>query len=201
MRGEDDLVQFVLDALAAHDLDTVGHPLQRLIGLLLDLEIQLRGETHTAHHPQRIVRESDFRVEGCGDDAVFEICQPVEGINEFAETVFIQTDGHRIDGEVAAVLIVLQSTILHDGFTRIVAVTLLAGAYELHLVFNAFLTKLHLRRTEIPENREMSLAPQHLFQFLRHRDAAADNHHVDIVGRPFQEDIPHVAAHDIALQP
>ena len=200
MRGEDDLVEFVLDALAAHNLDTVGHPFQCLIGLLFNLEIQLRGETYAAHHAQRVVRKSDLRVKGCGDDTVFEICQSVEGIDEFTEAVFVQTDGHRIDGEVATVLVIFQSTVLHDGLTRVMTVALLAGTDELHLVFHTFLTKLHLRCTEIPEDREVGLASEHLFQFFCHRDATADNHHVDIVGRPFQKDVPHVSAHDVALQ-
>ena len=47
----------------------------------------------------------------------------------------------------------------------------------------------------------MSLPPHHPLQFLSHGDAASHDHHVDIVRWPFEEDIPHVAPHHIALQP
>ena len=80
------------------------------------------------------------------------------------------------------------------------AVTLFPGANEFHFIFDAFLTKLHLCRAEVLEDGEMSLAPQDPFQFLCQCNATANHHHVNIVGRAFQENIPHIAAYDIALQ-
>ena len=46
----DYLVQLHLYALAAHYLDAVGHALQRLECLVLNLEVQLCGEAYATHH-------------------------------------------------------------------------------------------------------------------------------------------------------
>ena len=115
MRGEDDLVQLVLDALPTDNLDAVGHPFEGLEGLVLYLEVELGGEADAAHHAQGVVGEGDLWVEGRSDDAILEVGQSVEGVNELAETVTVQADGHRVDGEVAAVLVILQRAVLHDG--------------------------------------------------------------------------------------
>ena len=131
MRCHDDLIQFILDTLATDDLDAVDHPLQSDKGLVFDLEVQLCGKADATHHAQRIVAESDIRLQCGGDDTILKISQSVEGIDEFAKTLFIQTDRHRIDSEVATVLVVLQGSILHDGLARVMAVALLASADEL----------------------------------------------------------------------
>ena len=55
MRGQDDLVEFVLDALTTDDTDPVGHTFKGHIGSLLYLEIQLGGKTHTTHHAQMAI--------------------------------------------------------------------------------------------------------------------------------------------------
>ena len=62
MRCHDDLVEFVLDALATDDLNPLCHPFQSHPGLILDLEVQLRRKTDTAHHTQGVVREGDVRL-------------------------------------------------------------------------------------------------------------------------------------------
>ena len=55
------------------------------------------------------------------------------------------------------------------------------GETELHFVFDTFLTKLHLRRAEVTEHAEVRLLAHHALQLLGHRDAATNDHHVDVV--------------------
>ena len=201
MRGHNDLVELVLDTLTTHDLDSVDHALECDEGLILYLEIQLGGETDASHHAQGVVGEGDIGLQGRGDDTILEIGQTIEGVYQFAEAVFVQADGHRIDGEVATVLVVLKCAVFDDGLTGITAVTLLTRSHKLHFYLLALLVVFHLSGAEILKNREMRLAPQHAFQLLRHHYAATHDHHVDIVGRAFEENVAHIATHHVALHP
>ena len=132
MGRHDDLVQLDHDALATHYLDALGHALQPFEGLVLNLEVQLGGEAYAAHHAQGVVAEGDVGVKGRGDDAVLKVGKAVKRVDQLAEAVMVQADGHRVDGEVAPVLVVLQRAVLHDGLARVMAVALTAGADELH---------------------------------------------------------------------
>ena len=118
----------------------------------------------------------------------------------------IQADGHRVDGKVAAVLIVLQRTVFHNGLARIVAVALFAGAYEFHFYFltAAFCplsSDLYLCCTEIAEHAEVCPASKPLLQGGSHLDAAAYYHDVNVVAGAFEENVADVASYHIALQP
>ena len=81
------------------------------------------------------------------------------------------------------------------------AVALLAGSHELHLILNAFLAELHLRRAEVTEHGEVGLATQHALQLFGHADAAAYHYDVDIVGGAFEEDVADISSYDVALHP
>ena len=172
MGRHDNLVELHLDALTADNLDAVGHALQCLEGLVLYLEVQLRGKADAAHHAQGVVAEGDVWLKGCGYDAILQVGQAVEGVYQFAKAVFVQADGHCVDGEVATVLIVLQGTVLDNGLARIVAVALAAGTDEFY--FSPLQPPptgggyFDLRRSEVLEHREVGLTPQHALQLLRH---------------------------------
>ncbi len=172
------LVEFVLDAFAAHNLYPVGVAHQCVERFVLYHEVQLRGKPYAAHHSQRVVREGYVWVERRSYYAVLKVVCTVEGIHEFAEPVFVQTHGHGVDGEVAAVLVVLQSSVLYHRFARVVTVALLACAHELHL---HAARQFHLRRAEVAEHSEPSLASESLLQFVGHAYSAANHHHVDVV--------------------
>ena len=77
------------------------------------------------------------------------------------------------------------------------AVALAPCADKLHLDILVF----HLSRTEIAEHRYVGLASEPLFQCVGHLDAAAHNHHVDVVRGTFQKQVAHISAHHIALHP
>ena len=99
------------------NLDTVSHALQGLKGLILNLEVQLRGKADAAQHAQGVVRESDLRVQRRSDDAVLQVCQSIERIDQFAKPRLVQADSHRINGKVTTILVVLQCSVIHNGLT------------------------------------------------------------------------------------
>ena len=132
VRRHDDLIEFVLDAFATDDLDTLSHPFQSHEGLVLNLEIELGGKSDAAHHAQGIVGEGNIGFQGCGDDAILEVSQAIEGVDQFTKSVFVQADSHRIDSKVATVLVVLESPVFNDGFTGVVAIALFPCPHELH---------------------------------------------------------------------
>ena len=178
---KDDLVEFVLDTLATHDLDSVGHALQGHKGFFLNLEVKLGGKTNASHHAQRVVAEGDAWLQWGGNDTILQVGQAIERVNQFAKAIFVQTDGHRVDGKVATVLIVLQRTILDNGFTGVVTVALLASAHKLHLVLCSLLPELYLCSSKVTEHAQMSFLAYDALEFLGHLDAAANHHHIDIV--------------------
>ena len=75
------------------------------------------------------------------------------------------------------------------------AVAFLAGTYKLHFRAAPF----HLCRAEVLEHREVCLAAQVLGERFGHGNAAAHHHHVDVVRVAFQEEVAHVAPHEVAL--
>ena len=133
MSGHDDFVELVADALATDNFQSVGITAQCVFGLFLDEESELCGKAHAAHHAQGVVAESDVGVERRADNAVFKVGQTIERVYEFAEAVVVQTDGHRVDGEVTPVLVVFQRSVFHDGFARVAAVALAPRTDKLDL--------------------------------------------------------------------
>ena len=148
-----DLVQFHLNTLAADDLDAVGHALQSFKRLVFDLEVQLGGKADTTHHAQRVVAERHLWVKWGGYDTILQVGNTIKWVHQLTEASLVQTDSHRIDGEVATVLVVLQRAVLNYRLARIVAVALLTCPHELHLL----LAVLHLCCTEILKNAQVGM--------------------------------------------
>ena len=162
----------------------------------------LSREAHAAHHAQRVVGESDVGVERCAYNAVLEVVDAVERVYEFAEARLVKAYRHGVDGEVAAVLVVLECAVLNHGLARTTVVALAACAHELHLR----VVELNLRRTEVAVYGEMSapasgllVLAQRLLQRLRHLYAAAHDDDVDVVRGALEEYVAHIAAHEIAF--
>ena len=186
-RRKDDLVELGDDPLARDDADARGVAADRLEGLLLDREAQLRGEPHGPHHAQRVVRKGDIGIARRADDALLQVGHAVERIDQLAERVAVERPGHGVDREVAAALVVFERPGLDLRFARIVRIGLLAGPDELHLDTAG----ADHRRTEGLEHGDagMQLAAQRLGQ----RDAAAYDHHVDVRRGTPEVVVPHVA--------
>ena len=62
-----------------------------------------------------------------GNNAIFHIVDTIKRIYEFSKAVFVQADSHRIDGEVTAVLVILQRSIFHNRLSGIALIALLTG--------------------------------------------------------------------------
>ena len=185
-----DLVELRDDPFARDDADARGIAADGVEGLLLDLESQLRGETHGPHHAQGIVREGDVGIARRADDALLQVVHPVERVDQLAERVAVERPGQGVDGEIAAALVVVERSGLDLRFARIVRIGLLAGPYE----FDLDAARAEHRRAEGLEDRDfrVEFAPERLGQ----GDAAADDHHVDIGRWTPQVIVADVSAHD-----
>ena len=198
MRGHHHLVQLFGDAFATDYLDALSVARERLESLLFDKEVELCGKADATEHAQRVVAEGDIRVEGCANDTILQVVESVERIDQLAKAVVVQTDGHGVDGEVATVLVVGQGAVFYDWFTRVVAVALATSTDKFKFYIFAH---LHLCRTEVLENGEVSLASESFFHLFGQSDATAHNNHVDVVRRSFEKDVAHVATHHITFEP
>ena len=75
---------------------------------------QLRGKSHAAHHAQGVIAEGHIGVERGADEAVLHVEQTIEGVGELTEALGIEAHGQGVDGEVAAVLVILKGTVLNN---------------------------------------------------------------------------------------
>ena len=205
-----DFVELIDDSLSGNDLDAFFVAFERLEGLFLNLEIKLSGKSHAAHHTEWVVAERDVGIQRRGHDAIFQIVDSAEWINEFAEPVRVETDRQRIDGKVAAALVVLQCTVFDNRFARIVRVTLLSRSHEFNFLFvpfglavfaHHFVTPFHLRSPKVAEHAAMGSLAQGLGIGFSGLDARTDHHHINVFRRAFEDVVAHVAADDIALEP
>ena len=160
MCGQENLVQFFSNAFSADNLQSLSIAAKGIFCLLLNIKAQLRGETHTTKHTQRIIREGDIRIQRCTNQSIFQVVYTIKRVHQFTETIVIQADGQGIDGEIAAALIIFQSTIFHHRLARVVAIAFLTCTYELHFIFlprSSVLRphELYLRGAEILEDTQM----------------------------------------------
>ena len=193
---EQDFVQLFGDTFARDDADAFFVAHEGLERFVVDVEIQLRGEAHAAHHAQGVVAEGDVGSSGVRMVFSFMSASPSKGSTSFAVACPVEADGQGIDGEVASVLVVLQRAVFDDGLARVVRIGFAACAHELHFERAA----LHLGRAEVAKHRHMRLLAQFLPECLGHRDAAAHDDDVDVLRGTFEEEVAHVSAHGVALQ-
>ncbi len=104
-----------------------------LEGLGGDIEAQLRGESHRAHHTQRVVREGDISIARGANCALLQIAHSIEWVDQFTKSCRIQRPRHSVDCEIAAALVVVETTLLDTWLARIGGVGLFASTHKLHL--------------------------------------------------------------------
>ena len=75
LRGHDNLVQLRCNPLLRHNLDALLVAGQRVVGIGLDVEIQLRSEADSPQHPQRIIGKSDLSFKRCSNNFSSNIFQ------------------------------------------------------------------------------------------------------------------------------
>ena len=201
------LVQLVLYPLAADNLYPLGIALKGIEGLRLNVKVQLRGKPHTAHHAQRVVAEGYIGVERCAYYTVLQVVKSVKGIHQLAKPCGVKAYRHCIDGEVAAVLVVLQRAVLNNRLTRVALIALLACSHKFHLYFLLCLTVevFHLGSAKILKHRQVSALAQLLLQSLRHSYPRAPHtsvgsyHYINIIAFALQKNITHISSHHVCL--
>jgi len=117
----------------ADNLDARGITAYGLKGFRLDVELQLGGKAHGAHHAQGVVGEGDVGVEGRADKAPADVVESAVEVDEIAEGSLVDAEGHGVDGEVAACDVFLKGATLDNGVAALAAVALAACAYEFQL--------------------------------------------------------------------
>ena len=83
------LVQLIDDALLGDDVDALAVASNGIECLGEDVEIELGGKPHGAHHAQRVVAECDVGVERGADDSVVEVVDTTEWVDECSKRVGI----------------------------------------------------------------------------------------------------------------
>ena len=187
---ENDLIEFDGDALPRNDADTLPVADDRLESFGEEPEIQLRSEAHGPHHPQRIIRKGDIRVARRADDPLMQIPHPVERIDQAAEILLPERPGHRVDGKVAAPLVVFERPRLDLRLARIAHVRLLAGSHELDF------DTLGSERRRAESLIDGHLGPQFPTQLLGQPDTAAHDHDVNVGRRPPEVEIADIPSDD-----
>ena len=137
---------------------------------------ELCGKSHAAHHAQRVVRKGDVGIKGGADDAVFYIVKSIEGINEFAKSICIQANRYGVDGEITAVLVVLQCAVFYNGLSAVTIITFTACANK----FNFLTFPLHLGGAKISEYAEVAFIIEFFGKGLSHCDAATNNDNINV---------------------
>ena len=124
-------MQLFRNAFACDDFDAVRVSHDGIESLAVEVEAQLRSKPDGTHHTERVVGESDVRVKRRTDDAALQISDSVEGVEQLTVTRRVQTDGHCVNREIAAVLVFLQCAVFDDGIATVVLITLAPCADEL----------------------------------------------------------------------
>ena len=146
---EHDFVEFIGYTLAGDDTNALAVAHDGIEGVGMEREAELGGEADCPHHTQGVVGERDVGVERRADNHVLHVLYAVEGVEQGAVAVAIEADSKGVDGEVAAVLVILKRTVLNYWFARVMRVAFLTCAHELHFCVMIF----HLCRTEVTEHR------------------------------------------------
>ena len=118
---DEHLAQFVGDPLAGEYLEARSHATHGFQGFGHYPESPLRsgelcGEAYGPEHPQGIVRVGRIRIERGADYAIGKVAYAAERIYQRTEVLLLQGEGHSVDSEVAAHLVVLEGAVLHYGF-------------------------------------------------------------------------------------
>ena len=169
----------------------------------------MSGESHATHHAQRVVAERNIGIERRGHDAIFQIVEPSERIDELSQVAGVETDGKGVDGEIAAALIVVERAVFYNRLARIVGIALFACPHKFDFLFLPLhlavirlhlVPPLHLCRAEIAEHTAVCSLTECFGIGLCGFNARADHHHVDVFRRTFEDIIANVAAHDVAFE-
>ena len=192
-RRENYLIQLHHNTLLRHNFYALLVSRNGIECLLLNIEAQLRGKAHGAHHTQGVVREGYIGVAGRANDAILKVIHTLKRIDQLAKAVAIQTPRHSVDSKVAAALVLLQRARLDLRLARVVGIRLLTRT-----------DKLHLRAVSAHHSGAKSLEDRHLAlhlasQSLGYLNTATHDHDVDVGRGAVQVVVAHISAHHVGL--
>ena len=192
-RREQHLVEFLGDPLHREYAEAVRHTAHRVKGFLNYSELQLRSgklgcEAHGPEHTQRVIRIGRVRVERSADNAVCEVADAPERVNQLSEGVFLKGESHCIDGEIAPELVVTQGAVFHYGLAGLAPVGFFAGTHELD--FRPLVME-HCG-SEIFEIGD--IFPRYPAHFTGKLDSAALNYYIYVVAFPSEEAVTYIAS-------
>ena len=168
-------------------------------GGVLDIEAQLRCKSDGAHHAQRVVAEGDVGVERCAYDAVVQVLDAAKGVNQIAIGVVVQRYCHGVDGEVAAILVVLQGAVFHNGFPAVKPVALPSGPHKLYLPVDVVVVIDKGGGAEVFEYRHFDAGIDGAGGSTCQVDAVPHAYDVDVGAVALQEVVAHHPPHGIGL--
>mmetsp|Transcript_23711 Transcript_23711/g.52041 ORF Transcript_23711/g.52041 Transcript_23711/m.52041 type:complete len:235 (-) Transcript_23711:644-1348(-) len=90
--------------------------------LALQLKAEPRTKSYRTQHPQGVIKERLHRRQGCPDDARPQVIKPPA--SQVLHTAGVDVVEHGVDGEVAAVRVLLSSTKLHLGDAAVLGIRL-----------------------------------------------------------------------------
>ncbi len=187
--GQQHLDQLITHTLGRYDADAVDHIGNRLGGLRLDTEPQLRHEPHRTHHAQRVVVEGLPRIDRGAQHALGQIVRAPERVDELQVG---HAQRHRVDGEITPGQIPLQRVAVADlRLTGVGIVDIRAVRRHLDLDLGAVGAAAHgPQRAEFPPHIPEAVAPptaQDRLELLRARGRAE----IEVMGTTVQQHIPH----------
>ena len=197
--GEDDFVEFGGDALGRDDAESAGVALDGVEGFGEDVELELGGETDGAHHTEGVVAEGDVGVEGGAYEALVEVADAAEGVEELPEGVVVERYGHGVDGEVAPVLVVLEGAVLHNGFAAFTAVAFASSADKFDLPEGVALAVVERGGAVVFEYNHLDIGVDGLGSGLCQVDAVAQTDDVDVGAGALEEVVAYHSAHGKGL--
>src|SRR5690606_3124995 len=99
------LDQLITDTFSGNDVDAIGHFAHGFANFWAYFDFQLRSESSSSHHAQRIIREGDIRSSRSADGSIFQGTHSVKGIYQLE---LRQAKCHGVHGEVTTEQIVMQ---------------------------------------------------------------------------------------------
>ena len=194
-RRSHDLEQLVLDAFLRYYFNTGRIPANGLEGFGVDSEIELGGKADCPHHAQRVVAESYVGVEWSADDLTVNIAKAVVTVDDLPEAVAIDAYGERIDSEVAAREILVESTILDNRIARVAAIGFATRTHKLEFE----VSMLHLGGAIVTVYSQRSMAPQSSRDSFGKLDSGANCHKIDVFRRATDDNIAHISTDSVAF--
>ncbi len=193
IRRADQRAELLGDPLHADDLQAPGHLFHRRDDRRIDREAQLRGEAGRPQHAQRVVTERALRRAWRPQDAGGEVVEPAVRVDEGLRRLPVrQSDGHRVDAEVAPAEVVDQRIAVGD--IRVAG----TAVVRLGAIGRDLQTEATPQQPDGPE-RDTGLPPglRPAGREIEHHVRVCVGREVQVVAEPAEQGVTHRAADQV----